>query len=83
MITILKFGASWCAPCKQIQKTLNQIKEEYSNITVKNIDIDEEAELTIKYNIRNIPTLIIQKEGEKDKKLIGTQTKEQILELCQ
>jgi thiol-disulfide isomerase/thioredoxin len=55
MVTrIEKFGASWCGPCKVLDRTLEQI----SGIEIVKHDVDEEEELTNSKGIRNVPVLI-------------------------
>lgn len=55
MITVLKFSASWCAPCKMLSQAL----EEKDNI--QEIDIEQNDDLVKRYNIRNVPTLVFLK----------------------
>lgn len=51
---VLKFSATWCAPCRALGETLSKVED----ITIENIDIDDNEELCEKYNIRSVPTLI-------------------------
>ena len=60
---ILKFYTDWCVPCKVVDKVLqNEIFEEY-DFTVFEIDADSEFELTEKFLVNGIPTLIFLKDG--------------------
>lgn len=70
MITkIEKFGASWCGPCKVLDKTLEQV----SGVEIIKHDIDEEEDLANSVGIRNIPVLIYYNEnGEEMKRTVGT-----------
>lgn len=56
MVKLLKFSASWCNPCKLQEKELidNPI-----GIPIEHIDVDEDSSLTDKYNVNNLPTLIL------------------------
>lgn len=69
MITrIEKFGASWCGPCKVLDRTLEQI----SGIEIEKYDVDEEEELTLSKGIRSVPTLIFYDEYDKEvKRTVG------------
>ena len=55
-VEILKFSAEWCMPCKQLATTFEQAKLE---IPVKDINIDVDAEMVSKFNIRGVPTLVL------------------------
>jgi len=77
MKKILYFSAAWCGPCK----TLGPIMESLSGqINYEKIDVDKNQNLSIKYSVRNIPTLVLVKDGEMQGRLVGLQTKEQILD---
>ena len=68
MIEVLKFGAEWCAQCKAMDK---ELKEHPLIVTPKIIDVDEEEELVDKYNIKNIPTILVINNDEIIKTWIG------------
>lgn len=76
MRKILYFSAAWCGPCQ----TLGPIMEGLTNEVVHNkIDVDKDSTLSAKYNVRNIPTLILLDEfGNEIGRKVGLQTKEQI-----
>ena len=79
MKKILYFTAAWCGPCK----TLGPIIESLSGqINYQKIDVDSNQDMSIKYGVRNVPSLIlINEKGETLNKLVGVSTKEQILKL--
>lgn len=77
MKKILYFSAAWCGPCK----TLGPIMESLSGqINYEKIDVDQNQDLPIKYGIRNVPTLVLVENGEAVGRLVGVQSKDQILE---
>tara|TARA_R110000803_G_scaffold68294_1_gene130148 strand:+ start:54 stop:296 length:243 start_codon:yes stop_codon:yes gene_type:complete len=77
MKKILYFSASWCSPCR----TLGPIMESLSGqINYEKIDVDNNQDLSIKYGVRNIPTLVLVENGEAVRKLTGLQQKEAIIE---
>jgi len=53
----LKFEAGWCGACKMVQPQLNKVAAE--GITVEKIDAEHSAELVTRYNVRNLPTVIL------------------------
>lgn len=53
---LLKFGASWCLPCKNLDSRLEKIK---LNIDMLKYDVEEEVELTEIWKVRNVPTTIL------------------------
>ena len=77
---LYKFSAGWCSPCKALAKTLNQVLPEFSNITVVNIDIDEETDKATEYKVRSIPTLIMLKDNEEVARIVGNCGADQLKE---
>ena len=63
MKKILKFEAEWCGQCKALAPILKKVLENHIDITLTTIDIETEEEITLKYNIRNLPTLIFTKDN--------------------
>lgn len=74
-MNILKFFGSWCNPCKTLSKNL-----EDAGIEHKSIDVDENEELTEKYNVMSVPTIVVLDEDDNEVgRFIGSRTKEQLL----
>lgn len=62
---IVKYSASWCSPCRALTPILEKLSEEYnSKINIYEIDVEEEIELSSKFNIRSIPTMMFYKNNE-------------------
>lgn len=77
---LVDFWAPWCAPCKMIAPTLNEIAEEESDkVTIAKVNVDQNKALAQKYQIRNIPTLIVFKEGKEQKRIMGVKPKKALL----
>lgn len=75
MRKLLKFKAVWCGPCK----TLSNIMEGADlGVEVVEIDVDEDTESAVKYNIRGVPTLILVEDGVEMKRTSGVQTLEKL-----
>lgn len=78
---LLDFWATWCGPCRMVGPVLEEISEENPNIKIGKINVDEESELAVKYQIMSIPTLILIENGQIKTKSIGAMPKEGILDL--
>ncbi|MEN8157654.1 MAG: thioredoxin [Bacteroidota bacterium] len=77
---LVDFWAPWCAPCKMIAPTLNEIAEEESDrVTIAKVNVDQNQQLAQKYQIRNIPTLIVFKNGKEEKRIMGVKPKKTLL----
>lgn len=76
---MVDFWAEWCGPCKMLSPIVEQLESELSDIKVCKINIDEEGELALRYNIMSIPTLMFFKNGETAGKLIGVHSKADII----
>ena len=63
MKRILKFEAEWCGQCKVLTPILKRVLENHTDITLTTVDIETDEETTLKYNIRNLPTLVFIKDS--------------------
>ena len=68
---LIDFYADWCGPCKMMSPVIEAIAKENSNIKVGKINVDEEEELAIQYQVMSIPTFLIIKNGEVVDKIVG------------
>lgn len=74
MVKVIKFGAAWCGPCKIMDQILKQFQMDYPSIECIKIDIDDEPGLASDNHIRNVPTIIIQKDGSEVERIVGAVT---------
>ena len=73
---LVDFWAEWCMPCKMQAPTIEELADEYTGrLKVGSLDTDSGRDTAIKYSISAIPTLMLFKEGEVVKKLVGLQQK--------
>ena len=79
---LVDFWASWCGPCKMIAPVVEEIANEFEGrVKVGKVNVDDEAELSIKYQVMSIPTILIFENGEITNKAIGYRSKEELIEL--
>lgn len=79
---VIDFSATWCGPCRQLAPIIDELAKEYDGrIAVGKCDIEEAADLTDEYNIRNVPTVIFIKNGEVVNKFVGSKSKADVQKL--
>lgn len=79
-IVLVDFFANWCGPCRMLSPVLEEIEEDVEGIRVVKIDTDENAPLAMKYGVQSIPNVIVFKDGVAVDRMIGFQSKEDIME---
>ena len=78
MKTAKYFSATWCGPCQTFKPIMNEIKSE--GYYVEFIDIDNLSDLAQQYNVRSVPTVVIEENGVEVDRVGGMQTKRGMLE---
>ncbi len=78
---LVDFWAEWCGPCKMISPVLEEIAQEHEGkIRIGKLNIDDNLDVTRRFDVMSIPTLILFKDGEPQVRLIGAKPKGQLLE---
>lgn len=79
---LVDFWATWCGPCKMIAPIVKEIADEYDGkILVGKVNVDEEPDLTMQYNVSSIPTLMVFKNGQLVNEAVGYREKDEILKM--
>ena len=74
---VVDFWAEWCAPCRIVSPTIDQLGEDYKGkVKVGKVNVDEQPNTPQTYGIMSIPTILIFKNGQPVKTMIGAQGKE-------
>ena len=77
---LVDFWAEWCGPCRMVGPVVEQIASEQSaKLKVLKLDVDEHPQISRDYGILSIPTLMIFKDGEVAKRLVGAKSKQQLM----
>ncbi len=77
---VVDFWAEWCGPCQIVGPIVNEIAEEYKEkAIVGKVDVDNNPEVSAKYGIRNIPTVLFFKNGEIADKQVGAVPKSNLV----
>lgn len=81
-LVLIDIKTEWCKPCSALSPIIDEISTEYlGKIKVGKIDADYSREIVAELNIRNIPAILIYKDGEIVEKSIGSVTKQKLIEL--
>jgi thioredoxin 1 len=76
---LVDFWAAWCAPCRLIAPTVDQVAQDFSGrAKVVKLNVDDNREVSSRFNIRGIPTLLLFKDGEVKDQIVGATSKDQI-----
>ena len=77
---LVDFWAEWCGPCKAIAPVLDEIaSENEGKLTIAKLNVDENPDIAMRFQVMSIPTLILFKDGQDVKRLVGAKGKRQLL----
>ncbi|MDQ3461762.1 MAG: thioredoxin [Actinomycetota bacterium] len=77
---VVDFWAEWCGPCKMIAPILDEIAAEHpDSLRIAKLNVDDHPDIGRRYQVMSIPTLLVFKDGELVKRLVGAKGKSQLL----
>ncbi len=80
-VAVVDFWAEWCGPCRMIAPIIEELSQEYEGkVVVGKVNVDHNPEVSMKYGIRSIPTVLILKNGQVVDKQVGVTTKKVLVD---
>jgi thioredoxin 1 len=79
-VVLVDFWADWCMPCKMMAPILNEVAvATEGTATIYKLNVDEQPQVAAQYGIRNIPTMILFRDGKEVERIIGVKSKEAVI----
>jgi thioredoxin 1 len=81
---LVDFYADWCGPCKALAPVIEELAQEFTGrLKVARLNVDENTELSSKYGVQSIPTLLLFRDGQEVDRIVGFLPKAQLVQLLQ
>lgn len=80
MIHVTRFSASWCGPCKMLAPVFKELEENMPDVKFITVDVEEKPMIAELYQIRSVPTVIIEKDNVTVEKFVGVQSKQKYID---
>jgi thioredoxin 1 len=81
-VVLVDFWAEWCAPCRRLAPTVDQLAEDYAGrVTVAKMNIDEHRHTAEKFRVQGIPTLLLFKNGDLKESVTGLRSRDDLAQL--
>ncbi|AHG02716.1 thioredoxin [Halobacterium sp. DL1] len=77
-VTLKDFYADWCGPCKTQDPILDDLEEDYDSVTFEKIDVDEAEDVANEYQVRSIPTIVVENDDGIVERFVGVTQREQL-----
>ena len=78
-VTLKDFYADWCGPCKTQDPILEEMEEDWSeSVTFEKIDVDEAEDVANEYQVRSIPTIVVENDDGVVERFVGVTQREQL-----
>ena len=75
---LLDFWAAWCGPCRMLSPIVDEVAEERTDVKVGKVNVDEQMELAMRFQVSSIPMLVVFKDGKDITKSVGYRPKSEI-----
>jgi len=76
-VAVVDFWAEWCGPCRLVGPVIDELSKDFEGkATIGKVNVDTNPEVSMKYGVRSIPTILFLKNGEVVDKHVGTATKQ-------
>ena len=83
-LVIIDFFATWCVPCQMMSEVLREIEKEYEDVVeILKVDVDENQETAIRYDVTSMPTLVFFKDGEEVERNVGYIEKDELTSIIE
>jgi thioredoxin len=83
MIHVTRFSASWCGPCKALAPEFKKLEEQFTDVKFITVDVEEKPMIAQLYEVRNVPTVIIEKNNSTINRMVGLQSKQKYIDAIQ
>jgi len=81
---LVDFWAGWCVPCKMVAPTVEELSEDYSGrVKFGKVNVDENREISARFGIRGIPSLLLFKDGEVFEQMVGVHSKQELAKMVE
>ncbi|MFC3478094.1 thioredoxin family protein [Halobacterium litoreum] len=77
-VTLKDFYADWCGPCKTQDPILEELEEDWDSVTFEKIDVDEAEDVANEYQVRSIPTIVVENDDGVVERFVGVTQREQL-----
>ena len=75
-VSVIQFSAAWCGPCRMVGPIIDELSNEYEGkAVVGKVDIDSNQQYAAQFGVRNIPTVLVFKNGELVDRKVGVSSK--------